>query len=217
MKLSLFLKTVSALGLVAVLSVAVYSNIKQPAQAQSQDKVEAEILSEEDPSTLTCIEAATGSEAGSETISFDQFQGIEFTPEQEAEYRRIKKEDDERGELIAQGLERRVRPDWSMSFVPNEGVTIPDDILQEIDKAYTAAVVDEISDVEQVDALNAKYSEYVEFMPGEEYIFTPEQAAANEARTLIVQGGMLSVMRPEQQKTYLENIEIQRSIAACDN
>lgn len=205
----------SVLGLIAILSVAVYSNVKQPTQAQSQDKVEAETPSEETLSARECIEAATGSEAGFGLISFDEFQGIEFTPEQEAEYRRIKKEDDERGELIAQGLERRVRPDWSMSFVPNEGVTIPDDILQGIDKAYTAAVVDEISDVEQVDALNAKYSEYVEFMPGEEYIFTPEQAAANEARTLIFQAAMLSIMRPEQQKTYLENLETRRKLAAC--
>lgn len=77
MKLSPFLKPVSALGLGAVLSVAVYSNIEQPAQAQSQDKVEAETLSEEILSTRECIEAATGSE----TISFNDFQGIEFTPE----------------------------------------------------------------------------------------------------------------------------------------
>lgn len=109
-----------------------------------------------------------------------------------------------------------MRPDWPMSYVPNEGVTIPDDVRQEIDTAYTAAVVDEIPDVEQVDGLNAKYSEYVEFMPGWEYIFTPEQVAASEARTLIFQAGMLSIMRPKQQKTYLENLEIQRAAAACD-
>ena len=90
MRHSLFLKTISAFGLMAAASVAMYSNDKQYVQARNQDDVEIETLS-----VGNCIEALVP-----EGELFHEFQGIEFTPEQEAAYQQAEEELSARSALM---------------------------------------------------------------------------------------------------------------------
>ena len=206
MKLSFCLKTISALSLMIALSVVVRSNVQQPVRAQTLNEVEAEALSEA-PSEVDCDAVLAAAEDG----GFNIFQGIELTPEQEAAYRRA-------------DAERSAESDATVETIPSEGgvmvivkdgVTIPDDVLQEIEQATTAIGIDQVPDSEQLDELNARYGQYAEFTLPQTVVLTPENIAKIEAIQQKFIKTMLSILTPEQQPIYLRNLETQRVILAC--
>lgn len=205
MKHSFSLKTVSALGVMAALSVAIYSNVKQPTQAQAQSGVVVESPSESD-----CTAAI-----GYEDESFDQFQGIDFTPEQEAAYRQIGKKMSEEAALSIQDVERDMA-NAALTFIVKDGVILPDSMLQEIFSANDTVASDQVPDNEQIGELNAKYGQYVEFSLTGGLLFTPEQLAERQEGVREFEAAMLSIFTPEQQQIYLRNIETKRAIDACD-
>ena len=204
MKLSFFLKALSALSLMIALSVVVRSNAQQPVRAQTQHEVEADALSEVD-----CDAVLAAAEEG-----FSVFEGIELTPEQEAAYRRADAERSAEATAALETIPTEV-DDSGINMVVKDGVTIPDDVLQEIIQAGNVANLDEVPDSEQVDELNAKYGQYVEFSLSERILYTPEDIAENEARQQRFINTVLSILTPEQQPIYLRNLETQRVIVDC--
>lgn len=210
MKHFFFLKTISALGLTTALVVAIISNAKQPvqteAQAEAQSEATSEVLSEGD-----CIGAI-----GSEANSFYEFKGINFTPEQEVAYRKISEESGKKAALALEGVETEVMPDAGLNVVVKDGVTVPDDVLQEIFKANDAASLDQVPDSEQIDELNAKYGQYVKFGLIGDLRYTPEQVVERQEGVEEFEAAMLSIFTPEQQQIYLKNIETKRAVDTCN-
>ena len=186
------------------LSVVFRSNAQQPVRAQTQHEVEADALSEVD-----CDAVLAAAEEG-----FSVFEGIELTPEQEAAYRRADAERSAEATAALETIPTEV-DDSGINMVVKDGVTIPDDVLQEIDRAQLAANTDEVPDSEQVDELNAKYGQYVEFALSERILYSPEDIAENEARHQRFINTVLSILTPEQQPIYLRNLETQRVIVDC--
>ncbi|MFG6101793.1 hypothetical protein U2F10_06045 [Leptothoe sp. EHU-05/26/07-4] len=203
MRHSFFLKTISAFGLMAAASVAMYSNDKQYVQARNQDDVEIETLS-----VGNCIEALVP-----EGELFHEFQGIEFTPEQEAAYQQAEEELSARSALM--DVQTEVMPN-GINIIAKGGVHIPDDVLQQIFSVSDAANLDQVPDSEQIDELNAEYGQYVEFVLSERLRLTPEQVAENQAIDREFESKILSVLTPEQQQVYLRNLETKHALAACD-
>ncbi|MDV3348163.1 hypothetical protein QGP82_05645 [Leptothoe sp. LEGE 181152] len=203
MRHSLFLKTISAFGLMAAASVAMYSNDKQYVQARNQDDVEIETLS-----VGNCIEALVP-----EGELFHEFQGIEFTPEQEAAYQQAEEELSARSALM--DVQTEVMPN-GINIIAKDGVHIPDDVLQQIFSVSDAANLDQVPDSEQIDELNVEYGQYVEFVLSERLRLTPEQVAENQAIDREFESKILSVLTPEQQQVYLRNLETKHALAACD-
>ncbi|NEZ67520.1 hypothetical protein D0962_32980 [Leptolyngbyaceae cyanobacterium CCMR0082] len=203
MRHSFFLKTISAFGLMAAASVAMYSNDKQYVQARNQDDVEIETLS-----VGNCIEALVP-----EGELFHEFQGIELTPEQEAAYQQAEEELSARSALM--DVQTEVMPN-GINIIAKDGVHIPDDVLQQIFSVSDAANLDQVPDSEQIDELNAEYGQYVEFVLSERLRLTPEQVAENQAIDREFESKILSVLTPEQQQVYLRNLETKHALAACD-
>ena len=169
MKLSFCLKTISALGLMSALSVAISSNVQQPVRAQTQNEAQNEALSEGDCDAVL---------AAVEDEGFDIFQGIKLTSEQEATYWRADAERSAEDAAALETIPTEVMEYGGINTIFKDGVTIPDDVLQEITRAGNAASLDEVPDSEQVDELNAKYGQYVEFALSVPKRFEDEQNIA---------------------------------------
>jgi antitoxin component of MazEF toxin-antitoxin module len=216
MKLSFLTNILLALGLVTTVSAVVGTSIQQTVQAQNQNEVAAEVQQTVQAQNQNEVVAEVSFEGNctevmsSEAQGFYEFQGIYFTPEQEAAYQDINQESSEKAALSIQDVERDM-DNAALSTVVKAGVIIPDNVMQEIN----AVSLGSLPDSEEIGELNVKYGQYVEFELIGGLLFTPEQLVERQARVEEFEAAMLAILTPEQQQVYLENIETKRAIEAC--
>ncbi len=197
MKRNSLSKSVRTFGLIAMLAAVVATTLQQPIQAQS--KVQAQ-------GNVACVPLPTG-------ITFFELQGIEFSPKQKAEYKKILAKMNVRSEALM----KRVQKGQSNGYLVTEMKEgLKDKIVEEIKKAIGIVSSDTIPDAKQVDGLTKKYGQYAKFSVDSQLVFTPAQIAERDKMTRDQEDQTLSILTPKQQKIYRANLVVKRGFEACD-
>jgi hypothetical protein len=217
MKMTFLSKTIRTLGLTAVLSVMVSSGIQQTVQAQTQAETQMESIDAVERQARFCagdfsvVPDRYRTESGGYMAS--EVTGIEFSPEQEAAYYQFS------AELIRKSDERitRVRTVENGGFSLRSLNTISDELTREMDIAQANLSADStLSTQQKVDLLNEQFGQYgVIFEKDVVFAFTPEQELEAEQAARDFQAQLQSILTPEQQPVYLENVDIKRLFASC--
>jgi hypothetical protein len=190
-------KSVCAFGLMAMLSVLIATTLQQPVQARSK------VLAQ---GNAACVPLPTG-------VTFFELQGIEFSPKQKAEYKKILAKMNVRSEALL----KRVRKGQSDGYLVTEiKEGVKDKIVEEIKKAIGIVSSDTIPDAKQVDGLTKRYGQYAKFSVDSQLVFTPAQSAERDKMTRDQEDQTLSILTPEQQKIYRANLVVKRGFEACD-
>jgi hypothetical protein len=198
MKRTSLSKSVRTIGLMAMLSVLVATTLQQPVQAQKSTQLKA-------PASCN-LKLKDG--------FFVEFQGIKFTPKQEAAYKRISAKIGKEAEAQMKNVGTEPNPDAPLRVIPNDG--IGDKKYREIIDAWDTLRRTEVSIKEQIKLLTEQYGQYATFSQQSRLRFTPEQIAAKEKMNRDFEAQMMSIFTPQQQKVYRANLVIKRQIEACD-
>jgi hypothetical protein len=206
MKLSFLSKSISAFGLLAVLSASFGASIQQTAKAQSVTEADSQAQSDAEygPITLCTMEAMGGD-------SFSEFQGIEFSPEQEKAYRQAVTEYGDKDSRLADRLHSEPDFDGTFNWLVYEEAD-SDRVQAAIDATYN----DEIPNSLQIDALQEQYGQYAQIDISSTYFFTQEQLDESYQNAREYEAAILAFLTPEQQQVYQGNLAIGRAVEACD-
>jgi hypothetical protein len=196
MKRTSLSKSFRIFGLMAMLSVLVATTLQQPIQAKS--KVQ--------PKTPTaCVPLASG-------VTFYDLQGLEFSPKQQVEYKKIT----DAAILRSEALDKRIKKSQSKGYlVTAVRGEIDDKIRNEIGAATAAVEADGIPDAKQLKELTKKYGQYATFSIEPLSVLTPKQIVERDKITRDMEDQIMSILTPEQQKVFRANLVIKRGIEAC--
>jgi hypothetical protein len=198
MKRTSLSKSFRTFGLMAMLSVLVATTLQQPVQAQKSTQLKA-------PASCN-LKLKDG--------FFVEFQGIKFTPKQEAAYKRISAKIGKEAEAQMKNVGTEPNPDAPIRVITNEG--IGDKKYREILDAVETLMRAKVSTKEQIRLMTEQYGQYATFSQQSRLRFTPEQIAAKEKMNRDFEAQMMSIFTPQQQKVYRANLVIKRQIEACD-
>jgi hypothetical protein len=198
MKRTSLSKSVRSFGLMGMLSVLVATTLQQPVQAQSSTQIKA-------PASCN-LKLKNG--------FFVEFQGIKFTPKQEAAYKRISAKMGKEAEEQMKNVATEPNPDAPIRVITNEG--IGDKKYREILDAVETLMRAKVSTKEQIRLMTERYSQYATFSQQSRLRFTPEQISAKEKMNRDFEAQMISIFTPQQQRVYRANLVIKRQIEACD-
>jgi hypothetical protein len=157
MKRTSLSKSVRSFGLMGMLSVLVATTLQQPVQAQSSTQIKA-------PASCN-LKLKNG--------FFVEFQGIKFTPKQEAAYKRISAKMGKEAEEQMKNVATEPNPDAPIRVITNEG--IGDKKYREILDAVETLMRAKVSTKEQIRLMTERYSQYATFSQQSRLRFTPEQ------------------------------------------
>jgi hypothetical protein len=198
MKLTSLSKSVRTIGLMAILSVLVATTLQQPIQAQSKALTKA---------ATACVPLPAGG-------FFFELKGIEFSPKQQAQYKKILAEMNVRSEALSKRLRRVMSKGYLVTEYPG---TIDDRIRKEIEAAASdATAADGIVNRKKVKELNKKYAQYAKFYIEPKIVFTQAQITERNKINSELEEQTLSILTPEQQKVFRANLVIKRGLEACD-
>lgn len=200
MKMTFFSKTIS-IGLIAVLSIAVGTSMRQTASAQVQGEVQSEFGKE-----TTCEATLPNGQD-----FFYDLQGIELSAEQFEAFDSISINIGEKIGTIIDGAQGVVDSGSTISFVPREGSNLTNEQMKSIYAAYES--FPPTSD--KIESLTEEFGQYGEFRATQRVVLTPEGEMTLEELEQDYNNGLLSVMTPDQQQQYRENMEVRSRINAC--
>jgi hypothetical protein len=234
MKLSFLSKSISAIGLMAALSVVVGPSIAKSVQAQTEPRnfTEEEALANSaacDRATKENSEATPDGDYLYDTLRF-----MNATDQQRNAYNTLSEQsDDRRAEIYPQSVSV---PDLSsylgFMYSPEAlGIDLENsqDMQADIDAAVAAQVPPEIQAaireamesgprMDQEAALNEQFGEYGGYFYGSYFTYyTPEQDAQLQQITRDFHTQVEALLTPEQQTQYRENLAAgERIRAACE-
>jgi hypothetical protein len=198
MKLTLLSKTLGTLGLIAVLATMVSTAIPKNAQAQSNVEVPAEIDDE------ACLAAGMN--------SFYVLQEIDFSPAQLEEIYRISSEKDNAYEQLTESYPRAEDLASGPQFDARSDTEMTSEMYTAMDAARTTISATTDSVTEQIAALNEQFGQYGEYGIGQIVNLTSEQKAEIKRTAEDFEAQYITVMTPEQQQQYRENLETESRI-----
>lgn len=221
MKLTLLLKTIGILSLIAALSTVVGTSIQQNVKAQTQEGTEssATVPTASQVDEKVCLAAYPQDQVREDgTASFDDFQGLALSPNQIEELNKIDAATSETySRIVASGV-RVADPDSTVEYEPIVGTLedMPPEIERPIIKRRGALIETTMDAIEIAAVMNAEFGQYAEFGPGTKIIYTPEQEAALKANTQNFDTRFFAILTPEQQQKLQENKGISSEIReAC--
>jgi hypothetical protein len=199
MKMTFLSKTLGTIGLIAVLTTTANTNVQQTAQAQMNINVPADIDDE------ACIASGVN--------SFYLLQNIDLSYEQMEEVFRLTTLKYKTYERLIASYPSVPDVSGSSAFVyrPGAGEMSPD-----VSTAFDAALVgfrptaDSVK--EDVAAINEQFGQYGEFGVYQIVTMTPERRAELKALEDDFSARYISVMTPEQQQQYQENLTTKNRI-----
>jgi uncharacterized surface protein with fasciclin (FAS1) repeats len=216
MKLSSLSKTLTTVGLMTVLSIAVIPSITKTVQAQipsptgSTDQISPEEMERQRLCDLAF--QANGQKDGEGNYSFDDFQGLNLTDSQQKAYQALDTQAEaKRAELYKQTL---VVPDLSLPLIFFARGEAPPDI-----QAAIQAALDLKPKAGQEAALNERFGngKYGVFVGPYINYLTPEQDTQLVQITSDFYRQVQGIMTPEQQPQYSQNLAGRIRInAICD-
>jgi hypothetical protein len=189
-------KSVRTIGLMAVLSVLVATTLQQPVQSQAIAK----------DNNGVCAPLPEG-------ISYQEFEGIKFSPSQKLAYRKIEAKIQKRYKVISDNTREVVVPGGGLAIYFKEG--IGDRKATEISDVSLKMSRDKLSTDKQIKLLTKKYGKYGIFSPTTSLVYTPEQIALGHKIGRDFEAQTMAILAPEQQKIYQVNLTLQRRIQAC--
>ncbi|MGG6266353.1 hypothetical protein ACQ4M3_08605 [Leptolyngbya sp. AN03gr2] len=197
-------KSLRTFGLMVMLSAMVGTSMQQSAQAQtrSQNRTQPK-------APVSCVPLRNG--------FFFEFQGITFTPEQEAAFRRFSAELSRKSEAQLGPIQTETMKDTSVDVAVKEGVGREiDKVWKEITDMMSAMAQKKVPADQQVELLTKKYGRYATFSLPQRSRFTPKQIAIKDKLNREFEAQMMSIFTPQQQKVYRENLVIKRGREACN-
>jgi hypothetical protein len=219
MKLTFLSKTIRTLGLTAVLSVIVSSGIQQTVQAQTQAETPAQMESIDDAERQARFCAGDYSVVPDRYRTKDgsymafELTGIEFSSEQEAAYYQFVAELNRKSDELLP----RIRTVENGGFSLRSLDTISDELTRQMDIAQANLSADStLSTQQKIALLNEQFGQYgIIFEKDVVFAFTLEQELEVEQADRDFQAQIQSILTPEQQQVYLENVDIKRLFASC--
>lgn len=198
MKRNSLSKSVRAIGLMTMLSVVVATTLQQPIKAQIEVQAKT---------PTACVPLPPG-------VTFFDLQGLEFSPKQQVELKKINDTLVQKSEALDKRLRRVMSKGYLVTEFPG---TIDDRLRQEIEAAASdATAIDGKVDRKKVRALNKKYAQYAKFYIEPQVVFTPSQIAERDKINRDMEDQIMSILTPEQKKVFRANLVIKRGYEACD-
>jgi hypothetical protein len=203
MKLTSLSKSVRAISVMAMLSIAVIPNIAKTAQAQSsadaaRDKACTRILKE------------LGETVDNGTY-YDDYKGLNLTDRQKKADQAFSAQGDARREVIMRNI---ISVPESLAFSAAPGVLVPPGIQAAIEKVNNSR-----PKVDQAAALNQRFGKYGRFIVGS-YLNSygsPQDQAKMDQITKDYYTQMQNLMTPAQKPQYQKNLAGRLKInAVCD-
>lgn len=198
MKLTFLSKTLSTIGLIAMLTTAANTNVQQTAQAQMNLNIPADIDDE------ACLASGFN--------SFYLLQEISFSPAQLEEIYRISSEASDTYDRLIESYPKVEDPNSGPQFDVRPGVELTSEMYDAMYATLAEISAKTDSVTEQIDMLNEQFSQYGEFGIGTTLTLTPEQKAELKETVEAFKAQYIAVMTPEQQQQYQKNLETESRI-----
>lgn len=201
MKPAFLSKTVSTLGLITLLTTAVGTGVQSTAQAQVDISVPADIDDE------ACLASGFN--------SFYLLQNIDFSPEQLEKIFELSSLQSDAYEQLIASYPTVDDLSGGYAFVSRPGAEITPEVSRAMNAAAMEVTQGEVMR-EQIAALNEQFGQYGEFVIGKKVILTPERRAEMRQLRADFDAQYISVMTPQQQQQYQENLATKSRIKeAC--
>lgn len=201
MKPAFLSKTVSTLGLITLLTTAVGTGVQSTAQAQVDISVPADIDDE------ACLASGFN--------SFYLLQNIDFSPEQLEKIFELSSLQSDAYEQLIASYPTVDDLSGGYAFVSRPGAEITPEVSRAMNAAAMEVTQGEVMR-EQIAALNEQFGQYGEFVIGKKVILTPERRAEMRQLRADFDAQHISVMTPQQQQQYQENLATKSRIKeAC--
>jgi hypothetical protein len=214
-------RTLTSIGLMAILTTMASVSMRQTVQAQSQSPVQAYLDTPEQAEKEARYCAGDDSvipekyRVGDGTFFAYSLMGIEFSPEQQVAYTQflaelVRKSDDLYTRLGTEDL-------GGISLTGDiDGLS--DELTEQKDLAQRALEADPTLTTQQkVDILNEQFGQYdLRFELNPNLVFTPEQTIENQEIDRLFNDQVLSILEPGQQPVFLENLAMDRLLTSCE-
>ena len=198
MKLTLLSRTIGTMGLIAAIATIVAPGIQQPAQAQLEDiNVPADI------DDKACIASGFN--------SFYQLQNIELSYDQIKEIFALQRLQADTTEQLINSYPAEDDLGGSYAFYTKPGAIITPEISAAMD-ATSLKFTSGKALREQIAAANEQFGQYGEFGIWQNVILTPERRAEMSQLKADFDTRYLSVLTPQQQQQYQENLATKSKI-----
>lgn len=201
MKFTLLSKTISTIGIIAALSTVVATGIQPTAQAQTNVNVPADLDDE------ACLASGLN--------SFYLLQNIDLSVDQLEELHKIQTLQAEASEQQMASFPNEDDLGGGYAFVSRPGVETPPEVQAAMDAASMKITSGEAVR-EQIATLNEEFGQYGEYGVGKRVLLTPELRAEIRQLDADFDARYVSVMTPQQQQQYQENLVTRSKInEAC--
>ena len=201
MKPAFFSKTVSTIGLIMVLATVVGTGVQQAAQAQIDIKVPTDIDDE------ACLASSFN--------SFYLLQNINLSYEQIEKIFELQTMQSKASEQLIASFPTVDDLGGGYSFITRPGAEITPEVQEAMDAASRKITSGEAVRG-QIAALNEQFGQYGEYAIGKNVVFTPERRAEIRQLDADFNARYVSVMTPQQQQQYQENLATESKIdEAC--
>ncbi len=238
MKRTFLSKTIGMLGMLATLSAIVGAGVQQTARAQESTQSDVEFLAEQSrvrveqslvraipdfcPALLSAEFKNLPPQFYDEEGNFRTWLlfGLNLTPEQLAVVEQANEKIGERAEALNLQLKKEVNPNASLDMLWKYPPNISEDAIADIQEEIIAAVDDVEADLifnsEQVDELQEKYDQYVEFSMSPITSYTPEQFFEVQSMEREFVATIATAFdNPDQLDTFLKNADVEAAWNAC--